>query len=89
VRLRNPLEELARLELKEATELIKGLGVQPTEHPPGAGEPVGAGITEVGPSAERVGGDVPCLHDLVDPESYHGKSFGLNRAASGLEPSGM
>jgi hypothetical protein len=69
--LGDPLEELAGLDVKEATERIEGVNVQPTENSPGAGEPVGAGITEVGPFAERVGGDVPCLHELVEPEPYH------------------
>jgi hypothetical protein len=57
--------------MKEATELFEGLGMQPAEHTSGAGEAVGAGIAEIGPLAERVGGDLTYLHDLVDTKPHH------------------
>jgi len=45
--------------------------VQPAEYATDAREPVRGGIAEVGAPAERVGGDPPCLHDVMNPERYH------------------
>jgi len=69
--LGNPLEQLSGLEVKEFTEGVERVGVQSTKLASRTGKPVGAGIADVGPFAERVGGDVPPLHDLVDAEPNH------------------
>jgi len=69
--LGNPLDEPAGLEVEEPTEGIQCFGVHPAEDTAGPGEPVSAGITEVGAFAEGVGRDVASLHDLVNAESYH------------------
>jgi len=69
--LGNPLDEPAWLEVEEPTQGIQRFGVHSAEDPAGPGEPVSAGIAEIGAFAEGVGGDVASLHDLVNAEPYH------------------
>ena len=47
----HPLQELAGLDLKELTQLIEGLGMEAAKPPAGTGEPVGAGVSQIGAQA--------------------------------------
>src|SRR5574338_51878 len=84
--LLHPFDEPARLNLKEITEGIQRLGVQPAEPAADPREPVGDGVTAIGALTEGVGGDVPLFHEQVDPKSYHDASFRGDLADSGCEP---
>ncbi len=66
-----PFEQGAGLEPEEPAELVEGLGVEPAENAPAAGEPVGTGIAQRGAFAERIRADPARFHDLVDSQSYH------------------
>jgi hypothetical protein len=61
------------LNLKKEAEGVQRLCVEPAEGASGPGKPVCARIAELGALAQGIGGDVPSLHDLVNPEPNHGK----------------
>lgn len=71
--LGDPLNEGAGLDMKETTERVERLGVHAPERASFAGQPVGAGVTQVGALAEGIRRYMPCLHDRMDPEPYHGE----------------
>src|SRR4029077_19162761 len=60
------------------TEAVEGLGMHATEHAAATGKAIGAGVRQVGPSAESVGRDAAFRHELVDQELYH-RAFGLDQ----------
>lgn len=66
-----PLEQLARLDLKELTQLFEGLGMEAAEPTAGTGESVCTGVSQVGLLRQLVGGDAASRHEFVDFESHH------------------
>src|SRR5213593_1288356 len=68
---RDPLDELAGLDLKEPAQTIERIGVHPAEAPFRTGQPVGAWVSHSGTLAQCVGRNTAGMHEFVDLESDH------------------